>query len=196
MKLNWREYAPGELPGFKYRAVLAAVDLKHTAQITHGLNPAGREEIYARIVDFDGLPTNAMVGGPFGTDIAAKRAVESYLDRHTPSGARKPRPEPKKDKDAGKLYPRTGYYANDCPFCHTHNALLSEHVGLQEFMWQCRDCKRWFQAVGDDQWRVLPGKPSGARFSPAGGKKRHAPKREMGLGVWRLASEVKGMLRK
>jgi len=197
MKLNWREYAPGEMPGFKYRAILASVDLKHSAQVTHGLNAAGREEIHARIVDHDGLPTNAMVGGPFGTDVAAKRAIESYLDKHTPEGARKPRAEDK--SRIGKLYPVTGAYKNDCPFCHTHNALLAESTGEQHFKYRCRDCGRWFEAAGEDQWKLLPGAPAGSRFAVragGAGKKRHAPKSNVGLGVWKLASEVNGMLRR
>lgn len=89
MSLIWREYAPGEIPGYRYRVIMAPIDAIHTAQITHGLNAAGEEEIRATFIDLDGIP--AVHLGPFANDDVAIREVEAYLRKRTPLGQVKPR---------------------------------------------------------------------------------------------------------
>lgn len=45
-------------------------------------------------------------------------------------------------------FPITGHYKNDCPFCMTHNALLT--VMLRFDLHECRDCHRIFKIVEVD----------------------------------------------
>jgi hypothetical protein len=64
--------------------------------------------------------------------------------------------------ELGDKHPMDGAYRNDCPYCHTHNAILYspqyQKGGSRIDTHECRDCHRLFMCENGN-WITIKGRP-------------------------------------
>lgn len=154
MRLDWHEIRQPTADDFYEVLWEAPVEGGYTARVQRVLRQHHpfyhHGEIRVEMIDPRGSAHGNPTINPFHSETAAKAAAESYLDRRYPSGQLRPRSRPAAHREPQR-FPITGAYANDCPFCETHNALLETGRDPEQpshWLFQCRDCGRWFRQIG------------------------------------------------